>query len=79
MQKCFVTSGDLSRCANNRKIYGIADVNSIMDRCIVDWNENHTQVCSHTNEMKELKLKDYFKSLIPAALHDNREYPNVFT
>ena len=77
MQQCFVTSGDLSKCANDKKIYGIADVNSIMDRCIVDWNENHTQICSLTNEMTESKLKDYFKSLIPPALHDNREYPNV--
>ena len=77
MQQCFVTSGDLSRSANGEKIYGIADVNSIMDRCLVEWDENHTQVCPLTNTLKESKLKDYFKSLILPALHDNREYPNV--
>ena len=54
----------------------VSDIDTIMSRCIVNWDDDYRQLLPNGTQ-KVWVLKDYFKKLIPVALQDNRDFPEV--
>ena len=79
--KGFVLCGDLSMSKDGSKVIPIANLNRIMDRCDVNWDEDYITYTAAGDEINHGKLRDYFKSLIPEALcasKDTGEIPESF-
>ena len=58
-QELFATSGGLAHSKDDIKVFGIVDANTIMERCDVNWDEDHSELKNETL-IKYGKLRRYF-------------------
>ena len=75
--KGFVLCGDLSVSKDGKKVIPISNLNSIMERCDVNWDEDYITYSPEGDEINHGPLRDYFKSLIPEALQASKDYGEI--
>jgi hypothetical protein len=75
--KGFVLCGDLSMSKDGKKVHPISNLNSIMERCDVNWDEDYITYSPEGDEINHGPLRDYFKSLIPEALQASKDYGEI--